>query len=76
MGLIYFYQYCISPFLPKMCRFTPTCSQYAKRALSEYGILKGSLLSIYRILRCNPFNKNTGFDPVVDNIKGEIKWVL
>lgn len=48
----------------KMCRFYPTCSNYAKQAISEYGCIKGIYLSIKRILRCNPWNKNYGYDPI------------
>jgi len=58
-----FYQYFISPLLPNSCRHQPTCSQYAIEALKVHGILKGSLLSIWRILRCNPWG-TSGFDPV------------
>jgi len=57
------YKKYLSPFLPKSCRFYPTCSEYAMEAIDKYGILKGSIKSMYRILRCNPFNKG-GFDPV------------
>lgn len=46
------------------CRFQPTCSEYAIEAINEYGNIKGSYLSIKRILRCNPFNKNYGYDPL------------
>jgi hypothetical protein len=49
--------------LPPSCRFTPTCSEYAMEALSKHGAWKGSLLAIWRILRCNPFCKG-GYDPV------------
>ncbi|MEG0021541.1 MAG: membrane protein insertion efficiency factor YidD [Bacilli bacterium] len=45
------------------CRFTPTCSEYAYQAIKEYGSIKGSYLSIKRIIRCNPFGK-VGYDPV------------
>lgn len=45
------------------CRYTPTCSQYAIEAIEIHGIFKGSLLSVRRILRCNPFFKG-GWDPV------------
>ena len=45
------------------CRYTPTCSEYAKDAILEYGPIKGSYLAIKRILRCNPFG-GSGFDPV------------
>lgn len=46
-----------------MCRFTPTCSQYMKEAIMEYGSAKGLFLGIKRILRCNPFG-GKGYDPV------------
>ena len=61
--LINFYQKFISPFLGKNCRFYPTCSAYAKEAIENYGTIKGSILSIKRILRCHPFNPG-GYDPV------------
>ncbi|MBM3707171.1 MAG: membrane protein insertion efficiency factor YidD [Actinobacteria bacterium] len=57
------YKKYISPILPESCRFYPTCSEYAVDAINKYGVLKGSIKSLYRILRCNPFNKG-GFDPV------------
>ena len=46
------------------CRFYPTCSNYAYEAILEYGFIKGWYLSIRRILRCNPFNKDDYYDPV------------
>ena len=57
------YKKYISPLLPPSCRFTPTCSEYAVEALQKHGAWKGSLLAIWRILRCNPFCKG-GYDPV------------
>lgn len=45
------------------CKYTPTCSSYAIEALEKYGFIKGTILSVWRILRCNPFSKG-GFDPV------------
>ena len=63
IALIKVYKRYLSPMIPDSCRFYPTCSQYAIDALSKYGILKGSIKAIYRILRCNPFNKG-GYDPV------------
>ena len=57
------YKKYISPLLPPSCRFTPTCSEYAMEALQKHGAWKGSLLAIWRILRCNPFCKG-GYDPV------------
>jgi putative membrane protein insertion efficiency factor len=61
--LIKFYKMVISPFLGRACVFEPTCSVYAMEAVGKYGVLKGSVKSIYRILRCNPFSKG-GFDPL------------
>ena len=45
------------------CRFTPTCSNYAIEAYQKYGFFKGTALTVWRILRCNPFSKG-GYDPV------------
>ena len=60
---IVFYQKCISPLTPPSCRFTPTCSEYAKQALKKHGPVKGLALAIWRILRCNPWG-GSGYDPV------------
>lgn len=57
------YQRCISPFLGANCRFMPTCSEYAVEALKRHGVLKGGTLTLWRILRCQPFCKG-GYDPV------------
>ena len=63
ISLIRFYKRAISPYMPQACRFTPTCSEYAVQAIERYGALKGLWLSIWRVLRCNPFCKG-GYDPV------------
>ena len=63
LGMIRFYQQCISPMTGPHCRFTPTCSQYAYEAIQKYGPLKGGRLALWRILRCQPFGKG-GYDPV------------
>jgi putative membrane protein insertion efficiency factor len=63
ISILKFYKKFISPALPDSCRFYPTCSEYAATAVGKYGVLKGSIKSIYRIIRCNPFNKG-GYDPV------------
>lgn len=47
----------------RVCRFYPTCSTYAIQALEKYGIIKGTVLTIFRILRCNPLFKG-GYDPL------------
>ena len=62
-GLLDFYKAAISPYLGNNCRFVPTCSVYAKEAITRHGVLKGLGLAIWRILRCNPFSKG-GYDPV------------
>jgi putative membrane protein insertion efficiency factor len=61
--LIKLYQKFISPMFPPSCRFYPTCSEYAAQSITKYGIFKGGLKAVWRILRCNPFNKG-GYDPV------------
>jgi len=63
IGLIKLYQFTLSPFLGKQCRFTPTCSQYGVEALQKHGALKGSWLTLKRIVRCNPWG-GSGYDPV------------
>ena len=55
--LIRLYQMYISPCFPKHCKYYPTCSEYTRQAVDKYGIIKGSLLGIIRILKCNPFSK-------------------
>lgn len=74
-GLIWVYKKCISPFLPHVCKFTPSCSTYAMQSIQEWGFFKGSYWGIKRILRCNPWAKG-GLDPIKLNIKGEYKWLM
>jgi putative membrane protein insertion efficiency factor len=57
------YQVAISPALPRRCKYEPTCSRYAVRAVRRYGILRGSVLAAWRLLRCNPWSHG-GYDPV------------
>lgn len=59
------YQRVISPGLPRRCRYEPTCSRYAVQAIGEYGILRGLVLAVWRLLRCNPWSRG-GYDPVGD----------
>ena len=63
IALVKFYRKCISPLKPPCCRFTPTCSAYALEAFTKRGFFVGLILSVWRILRCNPFSKG-GYDPV------------
>ena len=57
------YQRFISPLTPPVCRFTPTCSNYAIQAIQKHGPLRGTWLAIKRIARCNPWG-GSGYDPV------------
>lgn len=63
IALVKLYRFMISPVLPSNCRFTPSCSEYSIEALKEYGAVKGSYLTIKRILKCHPFHPG-GYDPV------------
>jgi putative membrane protein insertion efficiency factor len=64
LGLIRLYQATFARALPPdTCRFYPSCSHYGYQAVYRYGIFKGGLMAIWRILRCNPFNPG-GYDPV------------
>ncbi len=62
--LVDLYRRWLSPLLPPLCRFEPGCSCYARTALQRHGALKGSLLSAWRVLRCNPLTRGGTFDPV------------
>ncbi len=63
MYIIKFYQKFISPMKKPCCIYYPSCSRYAYEAYEKYGFFKGTYLSVWRILRCNPFSKG-GYDPV------------
>jgi uncharacterized protein len=57
------YQRLISPALPRRCKYEPTCSRYAVQAIREFGVARGLVLGVWRLLRCNPFSYG-GYDPV------------
>ncbi len=61
--LVKIYKYIISPVMSNACRYTPTCSAYAMEALKKHGPFKGTILSVKRILSCNPWGGH-GYDPV------------
>jgi len=63
ISLVKFYQAVISPWLPPSCRFVPTCSEYAREAIERHGVLRGGRMSVWRLLRCQPFSAG-GDDPV------------
>jgi uncharacterized protein len=68
LAIIKCYRYCISPMLPRSCRFYPSCSEYAAEAVTDYGALKGSWLAMRRLAKCHPFHPG-GVDPVPEKIK-------
>jgi hypothetical protein len=63
LGLIRFYQACLSPALPSACRFYPSCSAYAYEAVEKWGVRRGVRLALGRLLRCHPWGAY-GCDPV------------
>lgn len=63
VGAIKFYRLFISPLKPPSCRFIPTCSEYALTAIEKYGIARGLVMAVRRILRCHPFHPG-GYDPI------------
>ena len=68
------YKFLISPLLGHSCRYLPTCSEYSMEALKEFGLVKGSFMSLKRILRCHPvkfLGGSSGFDPVKKEMKAK-----
>jgi len=63
IALIRVYQRVLSPLLGPRCKYHPSCSEYAVQAIGSYGILRGTVLAAWRLLRCNPFSHG-GYDPV------------
>jgi putative membrane protein insertion efficiency factor len=63
LGLIWIYRHTLSPVLGARCRFEPSCSAYAEEAIGVHGALRGGLLALWRLLRCQPFARG-GIDPV------------
>jgi putative membrane protein insertion efficiency factor len=62
---LHVYRRWISPALPRRCKYHPTCSAYAEQAIRELGIVRGTIVAGWRLLRCNPFS-NGGYDPLED----------
>ncbi|KDP35645.1 hypothetical protein JCGZ_09083 [Jatropha curcas] len=62
LSMLKFYKREISPLLPKSCRYVPTCSEYSMIAYKKYGVVKGTILTAWRLCRCNPLG-GSGFDP-------------
>lgn len=63
LGLLGLYKAAFSPYMPSVCRFTPTCSAYAREAVERYGALRGGWLAAKRLARCHPLHAG-GYDPV------------
>ena len=74
---VYFYRFCIRPWLPRSCAFIPHCSEYALVAIRRHGMFVGWGMAWRRIVRCNPFTRNNnGYDPVPYRLKGGVKWII
>lgn len=73
--LILIYKRMISPSLGVTCIYVPTCSMYTLDAIKKYGFFAGCAKGFCRIMRCTPFHKG-GFDPVPENYRGKLKWIL
>ncbi len=63
ISIINFYRRKISPKTPAMCKFYPTCSQYAVTSIERFGVIRGSALTLWRLIRCSPLTSG-GYDPV------------
>jgi len=69
------YKRTLSRVVGNHCAYTPTCSMYSYDAIKKHGAFVGLLMTIERLSRCNPFHKG-GFDPVPENYRGKIKWLI
>lgn len=72
IALINFYRKFISPLFPAKCKYYPTCSSYALTALKRFGFIRGTLLAVWRIMRCNPWSLG-GIDPVPEKFTFKAK---
>ena len=75
MGLVLFYKKCLSPLMPHVCKYYPSCSTYMLEAIRRFGVFRGTAMGLKRIWRCSPWGEG-GFDPVPDNPKGDMKWLF
>lgn len=70
LGIVRVYQAVVSPWLPRTCRYYPSCSAFAVGALRRHGALKGTVLAIWRVLRCNPWSRGG-----VDHVPERGAWI-
>ncbi len=63
LGVLDVYHRFVSPLLPRACRFTPTCSEFARQAIERYGVGRGAWMALRRLASCHPFHEG-GFDPL------------
>ena len=75
LGLILIFKFCISPFLPHTCKYTPTCSIYAAESFAEWGFFIGFKLTFIRLCKCSPIGKG-GLDRVPINPKKYYKNLM
>lgn len=75
LWLLIWYKRVLSPVFGRHCAYTPTCSMYSYDAITKYGAFVGILMTAERLLRCTPFSKG-GFDPVKENYRGKVKWLI
>lgn len=64
------YKWALSPLFLPACRYVPSCSEYAMEAIDRYGVARGGLMAIWRLLRCHPLAKG-GLDPVIKTNNGK-----
>lgn len=71
LALIRIYQKCISPVFPRCCRYYPSCSCYAYTAVSRFGVCRGMILAVFRLMRCHPWARG-GIDDVPDSFSWKL----
>lgn len=75
LSIVAIFKFCISPFIPHACKFSPTCSIYASEAFAEWGFFIGLKLTLKRLFKCNP-KSHGGTDTVPVNPKNKYKYFM